>query len=718
MKNKNRIGTLAAALLAALLATMLFAGCENTLEPPKDKGNGGLLVSISGAEARTLAPSNLDGLVYWIIVRQSGGGSAVYNGPPSASAISLRAGSYDIYGEAYENRDSGRILVARNAKLNVVISVGDVRRETITLLPSYSSDVYGTFSYSIVYPQNLTSSSEGAYGNSYDTDRIDPLYPDTPHTLLHTARLVLTPRIPNSSGYQGDDDPDYVNPDQANVNSLPEIVELLDTAGTTDARGNLQLPPGVYDLVIELMSNRYSAQEQLGVNRREVVYIYPGRTTVADYNFTASHFTAQINLRGIVTVENNTDVTYRPDRVIIYYDGNGNNPDQNYFYNSGNGSNRVSSSLSYDDSGYVETDQPYRQGEHGNIANEYYWVNLNRSDSVHNEVANANIDPETGRWTVFLDSHLIKRGGTGTFTNAKVRFRLKNGDSNYIYSRLYDIPLVNNQASSHNPDTYKVRTTRIMHRLDNYVIETPGGSGGAGQSAAPNLPGNASVTFPLGNVTGFNGWTRVSIKNTTSLNIPDTRAYFGLIGSSLAIRTYALYNQGGSGWIQGYVTAEPSYIARNGDNISVGFNIPDAWDAYAGNNIPDDATAITRRVHVNAEFFWLGVRVRDTSGAHDGWRVSKLEMANSEGDIVRTWTYETGNTISDTTHYVNINPTLPDDYVWPYANTVILRATLRAPSGGSETTITGSFNIRDTIEWETPTSTQDNMNFYRQLLDF
>jgi hypothetical protein len=327
------------AIFAALLAIMLAASCSNILEPPKaavDQGaDGTLVVSIGGTE-RTLAPdtSDLDGLSYSLLLRRNN--DIVYDGEFDGTATFSLSSQY-TYAVIVEARDSGDNLIARASNTNVYISAGETTWVNLALTPVLNGDVPGIFKWDISYPDSDVA--ENAIGYS-------------------GATLTLTPYQNNSGTVT------------VNMFNDPE-----------KKAGELELPPGVYTMTIQITSTRQIQYNSLEVNRREIVYIYPRLTTEAEYAFTLDDFTAGVRFSGTAVVYESDNSTINEDYVpveVMAFD---------------------------DDRNIVET-------------------------------APITLNDDTGdyEWELFVSSHELKQ--EGSFTQAKIQFKANHvsGANRYMIS--------------------------------------------------------------------------------------------------------------------------------------------------------------------------------------------------------------------------------------------------------------------------------------------
>ena len=361
-------------IACVLIAAFLFASCQDAFDSEKSlEGQEAKLEVSIGGIARTLSPrgAELEGLEYWLIVRNYDYDMAEYVGViediSESVTFLLPAYRYTVIAEAY---DADENLVARQEK-SVALKSGEFHREKLTLVPGYTADVPGFFEYSLAYDD---------LGGNGKKDKYDDAYDD-----LEGVRLTLSHQKPND-GY------------------WVEIVDLLDNHA-----GKLTVPPGIYNMTIELKSKRYSAQSQNIVSFKETVYIYPGKTTktpVGKYVFESADFTAKIHLFGSATLTNVQSVTpplntsYNLSKIVLLPDG-------------------VS-------------------GNYNDPAN---WVDLG---------ADSNLSGLSSNFDLFFDSHLIQDANRNSYSKARIGLLGVTGtgaNAQYIY-KAFNVDLENTKGSS------------------------------------------------------------------------------------------------------------------------------------------------------------------------------------------------------------------------------------------------------------------------------
>ena len=267
----------AASLIA--VSALLFIACNSDISSPKaGSGETGTLIVQLGGEERTLAPpaEALTGLTYKLLILQDS--NIRLNQPFSGTkTILLQAEvGYDVLLEAY---NSDGIPVARRTA-SVTLKVGKTTRLNMTLVPVYYSDVYGTFTYTVDYPDE-------------DDATIDISYSE--------EKMTLKPVTDGG-----------INPNGYTFN--------IDFGASPDTKkGTLTLPPGCYEMTIAIRRNLNITGTDINANkpsviRKEIVYIYPGLTTNADYSFTLDDFIADLHFFGTAKITTlNTD--YQPVEV-------------------------------------------------------------------------------------------------------------------------------------------------------------------------------------------------------------------------------------------------------------------------------------------------------------------------------------------------------------------------------------------------------------------
>jgi hypothetical protein len=261
-------------IAGALALALLMAACSNPLNERAPSGadgaEGKLAITIGGGE-RTLVPAadQLTGLSYTLLIRQNNTvihSGAVAAGTPFEKA--LPPGYYEISIHA-ANSTTGAPVAEYNNN-SVQVKAGETSRVNAVLKPVLDSDVPGTFEYKTVLP------TVEEYPDGYTQ-----------------ALLTLNPDSSNSS-----------------INSGLVSIDLQDT---TKRERKVILPPGVYQLKIELISTRQISGSPLKAARLETVYIYPRLTTKADYTFTAADFKGDVSLKGSTAVYRNNVNTPEPD---------------------------------------------------------------------------------------------------------------------------------------------------------------------------------------------------------------------------------------------------------------------------------------------------------------------------------------------------------------------------------------------------------------------
>ncbi len=264
-------------IVGALLAALLFAGCSDVFNPPKldiSGAEGQLVVQLDG-DARTLAPTDLTGLTYKLLIYR-GNDDVAYSGPitPGEAAVhNLETGGWNVIVEAYK----GDTLVA-DAPTYVTIMKGETTNVSLTLTPVNNTDVKGTFKFNVTYPSFVIIDSVSTY-------------------------LTLTPVNPNSGTFS---------------------VDMPQEASATNLSGTQELPAGEYTMTLSLVSNRVAHDKTLTVSRKETVYIYPGLETNYTVTFTEADFTAHMVISGrvrFVDLNGDTITDYIPSKASLYKTG-------------------------------------------------------------------------------------------------------------------------------------------------------------------------------------------------------------------------------------------------------------------------------------------------------------------------------------------------------------------------------------------------------------
>lgn len=271
-------------IIGALLAALLFAGCADVLNPPETADSGGAagkLAVLIGGEGRTLAPAagELAGLSYNLYISNSNTGEVLaYNNVNTANPIeyTLAAGSWELNAQALNAAGD----VVAEAEEDFYIVKGETTPVKLTMTPVSDTDVAGTFSFNIKYPEDIVN--------------------------VGSSIVSLSPSTPNSGDF------------------VVDLTKAVEAEGVCTISGDQALPPGEYYLTIQLGSDRYISGENLIVNRIEVVYIYPGMKTNAVFAFTEADFTADVVLAGTAVVYKADNITvdsnYIPDEVYVFND--------------------------------------------------------------------------------------------------------------------------------------------------------------------------------------------------------------------------------------------------------------------------------------------------------------------------------------------------------------------------------------------------------------
>jgi hypothetical protein len=334
MKNPN---SYAGIFLGALL--LFMAACTPLLDSPEaqfqaaNAGEGTIVLSINGSEARTLAPAQ-DFVKYEIFFKKTDPLTGVESVEKSLTVTSteaiqerLEAGEWSIVIIGYVDVNGAEEPSVTGFAEDINLIAGAVAKINIFLDTPAALDVPGYFEYKITVPGNVAANydqSRDAYGNISDGDFIGTSKGD-PADYFSGAVLRIVPDP--ASGYSSSDhvsqisnqghifiDLNYGDESPGNGVPRPDPNRL--------AEGRIELPPGRYRLYLSLVSDRsidyYSREDYIGIFKEEVVYIYPNMTTttpLAYTQFTNADLTAQVFFEGHATVSGNA--AYTPQRVWI-----------------------------------------------------------------------------------------------------------------------------------------------------------------------------------------------------------------------------------------------------------------------------------------------------------------------------------------------------------------------------------------------------------------
>jgi hypothetical protein len=271
---KNKVQIIGAGLLALILA---LAGCSNPLGErpdafPEAVSGGKIVVTLGGLDARTLGPiaEDVAGLQYRLVLQN-------YNkiieediedfSQPVERSIEPGYWTVGVLAYTKDNKTAWGYVFVEDVR------EGETRTVPITLLPVTDQDAAGIFDYDIAFPEATND-----FGYSY-------------------TYLGLKPEQ-----YGNSSDEDYI------------LINLRDLDKNA---AKLELPAGKYNLEILLQSTRQVNGEPLQVVVKEIVYLYPGLTTQAHYEFTEAHFGADVYLQGTAQVNSFTPRTYTPTEVQL-----------------------------------------------------------------------------------------------------------------------------------------------------------------------------------------------------------------------------------------------------------------------------------------------------------------------------------------------------------------------------------------------------------------
>ena len=567
-------------IFIALTVVLLIASCQNVLDNKEVTGEGAtLIVSLGSENERTLSltgDDQLDGIEYWLTITSNYSSEPDFNGNITKGKPVVLKNMYPeryvIVGEAFiwydadpddPNNSLEYVLIATQ-EMYADLRPGQLHHATIILEPAYTSDKPGYFEYDIRYPGwDLSEDDQDKqYSNIKKVDNTTEL-----------ARLTLVRNLPNS----GD---------------VKEVVNLLDKY-----KGVLTLPAGLYDMTIELRSNRYSAQEQNIMSFREKVYIYPTKTTSTigsniNYYFTEEYFTSMIHLFGSAKLTNyagNTD-PYTLKKVIVYYDG------EKAFSFNDDVIYAINSTPAWSPNSPVNILYG-RDGDVSDVKDADYWVlkkNDPRLDIFGITPTGANVS--SGKWDLFIDSHLFKDNTYGAYTNAKFRILAENATGEQVYSKLYNIPLQNRLGSSSTDADFVVDSLVAGEKIE--IVTAAMSLANDDPTSLADFSGN--VTF--NKTVASNGWTKFTIENPDGYGLDANGILIrstGPVGSTP--RTFLTSPE--SGKYDAYITVPDSQGApvelivnffhlsgtleiTSQDMITNGYSITGSRiDAYVGNNI-------------------------------------------------------------------------------------------------------------------------------------
>ena len=268
------------ALLLALSAALVLAGCFNPLDPVDSgaqTGAGYLSVSIAGqgGGARTLYPS-ANFTKYELTFASDGKsyGPKTLTGTASESFDDIPAGTWTITAKGYVTID-GQEYAAAEGSQTVDIEAGKSQSVSIAISAKQDGDP-GYFYYNVSFP----------------------------HGKVDTATLTLSQFDSSSGSYN-------------NFVSVAQPVDLKTSSSGYVNSGAAGLTPGYYRVDIVLQNEYQSA----GIS--EVVHIYSNMETRAEYAYTEADFVDFVTLSGTLTATVNGEA---PSYVYIsaFAEGNWN----------------------------------------------------------------------------------------------------------------------------------------------------------------------------------------------------------------------------------------------------------------------------------------------------------------------------------------------------------------------------------------------------------
>jgi hypothetical protein len=244
MKRQTQYTIVLPFILAFLL---LLAGCSGALDttPLPATETGKLSVAIDRTAARTFLPAEPIFDTYSLSFTKTDAasqehnpGTLTINRGESFGTIELDIGSWNISAKAYVMVNGQNTEAAENS-VSVMIRGGETTGVTITLTTGIREGIPGKLVYNVAFPAGVSA-----------------------------AELSL-------SSLGGSE-----------VSGIPDPVNLLNSPA-----GNLPVAPGYYIVSVTLTMGRT-------ITDTDVVHIYSGMETVADYTFTDVSFTTSAILQG------------------------------------------------------------------------------------------------------------------------------------------------------------------------------------------------------------------------------------------------------------------------------------------------------------------------------------------------------------------------------------------------------------------------------------
>ena len=251
MKKAMKLSRKAGIILTAGILVLLVTGCWNSLQDSAGGSatGGNVTVTVETQEAgRTIRPNTITASAFERFELEFTKGASVktltLSKPNTSGTINLEAGTWDITALGYlkiENRE----YEAAQGTSSVTVSSGS-NNVAISLRTGIFNGIPGLFSYHIDYPANVNE-----------------------------AVLEITPLI-DPHGYE-----------TANTGKTVD----LNNQGKT---GSFELFPGYY--LLSLSANTVSTMAVWN----ELVHIYSGQETIANYAFAAGDFSGTIAMSGTV----------------------------------------------------------------------------------------------------------------------------------------------------------------------------------------------------------------------------------------------------------------------------------------------------------------------------------------------------------------------------------------------------------------------------------
>jgi hypothetical protein len=382
---------------ALALVAFLFAGCSDVfngmLQTEVQGGSGSVRIQIgSDADARTLLPDTNQFIRYRLdftkygadpVIKEITNGNTVLD-------VELEPGFWNIRATGLVGT-AGNLIDAVWGETNVTVEAGKAVSVNI-ILDTNAEDAHGVFKYSLEFPRLDGFGSRIADNYSTALLEISPLgaLPGSEVNSRAITFNLLEQNVGNNS---------LTN----NWQRLIQVERDGNIGWLFD--GQLELHPGMYEMVITLTSRRtiqdgwdwYPAE----VVRREIVYIYSNMVTATpEYQFTEMHFTDKLFFTGTASIFNQpTGRDYSPVEIQVAWTN----------YNS------------YDS---------------------FYTPSYIALDGEKLDGGGINDD---GSWELYIKAKDIFNTNVNVSTNLSFRFVAKDGDLT-VYSAWTSVPITNIQG--------------------------------------------------------------------------------------------------------------------------------------------------------------------------------------------------------------------------------------------------------------------------------